>query len=84
MAIVRSLTMRGKVIGDGDHHADTYYMLTGHQPDRSFFVEGINRKPHADEKDAALKHLKAAKTRAEAVTDLVWALVNTREFILNH
>ena len=24
-------------------------MLTGHRPDRSFFVEGINRKPHADD-----------------------------------
>jgi hypothetical protein len=41
--------MSGRVIGNGDHHADTYYMLTGHRPDRSFFVEGINRKPHADD-----------------------------------
>src|SRR5262249_34524391 len=38
LAIVRSLTMTGRVIGDGDHHADTYYLLTGHRPDRSFFV----------------------------------------------
>ena len=44
LAIIRSLTMTGRSIGD--HHADTYYVLTGHQPDRSFFVEGINRKPH--------------------------------------
>ena len=44
LAIVRSLTMTGRSVGD--HHADTYYVLTGHQPDRSFFVEGINRKPH--------------------------------------
>lgn len=44
LAIVRSLTMTGRSIGD--HHADTYYVLTGHQPDRSFSVEGINRKPH--------------------------------------
>jgi hypothetical protein len=49
MAAVRSVTMTGRVIGNGDHHADTYYMLTGHRPDRSFFVEGINRKPHADD-----------------------------------
>ena len=38
----------------------------------------------SDEKAEAAKHLKEAKTRGEAVTDLVWALVNTREFILNH
>lgn len=49
IALVRSVTMTGRAIGDGDHHADTYYMLTGHRPDRSFFVEGINRKPHADD-----------------------------------
>jgi hypothetical protein len=41
--------MSGRVIGNGDHHADTYYMLTGHRPDRSFFAEGINRKPHGDD-----------------------------------
>src|SRR5262245_60109020 len=34
LAVVRSLTMSGRVIGDGDHHADTYYMLTGRRPDR--------------------------------------------------
>jgi hypothetical protein len=47
LAIVRSLTMTGRSIGD--HHADTYYILTGHRPDRSFFTEGIDRKPHADD-----------------------------------
>ncbi len=49
VAVVRSVTMQGLVIGNGDHHADTYYSLTGHRPDRSFFIEGINRKPHADD-----------------------------------
>lgn len=49
VAVVRSVTMSGMVIGNGDHHADTYYSLTGHRPDRSFFVEGINRKPHLDD-----------------------------------
>lgn len=49
LAVVRSVTMTGRVIGNGDHHADTYYMLTGRRPDRTFFVEGINRKPHGDD-----------------------------------
>jgi hypothetical protein len=47
LAVIRSLTMTGYAIGD--HHADTYYALTGHRPDRSFFVEGINREPRADD-----------------------------------
>lgn len=47
MAVIRSLTMSH--YGIGDHHADTYYVLTGQRPDRSFFVEGIDRKPRADD-----------------------------------
>ncbi|MFN0054521.1 MAG: DUF1501 domain-containing protein [Planctomycetales bacterium] len=47
LAVIRSLTMTDYAIGD--HHADTYYILTGHRPDRSFFIEGINRQPHADD-----------------------------------
>jgi hypothetical protein len=47
IALVRSVTMSEESIGD--HHADTYYLLTGHRPDRSFFVEGINRKPREND-----------------------------------
>jgi hypothetical protein len=48
------------------------------------FLATLSRMPTADEKAEAVKHLAEAKTRTEAVTDLIWALVNTREFILNH
>ena len=48
------------------------------------FLATLTRLPRADEKADAVKHLAASKSRAEAVTDLLWALVNTREFILNH
>ncbi len=47
LAVVRSLTMTDRSIGD--HHADTYYVLTGRRPDRSFFTEGINRHPQASD-----------------------------------
>ena len=45
---------------------------------------GVAPLPGAQEKADALEHLKTAKNRTEGVTDLLWALVNTREFILNH
>lgn len=48
------------------------------------FLATLSRLPTTKEKADGLEHLKGAKTRAEGVTDLVWALVNTREFILNH
>ena len=48
------------------------------------FLASLTRKPKPDEKEAAVKHLVTTKTRGDAITDLLWALVNTREFILNH
>ena len=48
------------------------------------FLATLSRFPKPEEKADTLKHLKEAKTRAEAVTEVMWALVNTREFILNH
>lgn len=48
------------------------------------FLATLSRVPTAKEKADGLEHLKSAKNRVEGVTDLVWALVNTREFILNH
>jgi hypothetical protein len=48
------------------------------------FLATLSRRPTAAERDAALAHVRNARTRLEATTDLVWALINTREFILNH
>ncbi|MBY0512482.1 MAG: DUF1549 and DUF1553 domain-containing protein [Gemmataceae bacterium] len=58
--------------------------LTDEQLVEELFLGTLTRLPRADEKATALEHLKAAKSRTEAVADLLWALVNTREFILNH
>ncbi|QJW96023.1 DUF1549 and DUF1553 domain-containing protein [Frigoriglobus tundricola] len=48
------------------------------------FLATLSRVPKPSEKADAVKHLKESKNRTEGVTDLLWALVNTREFILNH
>jgi hypothetical protein len=48
------------------------------------FLAALTRLPRPDEKADAVKHLETAKNRSDAITDLLWALVNTREFILNH
>ena len=58
--------------------------LTNDELADELFLGALTRLPTAGEKAAALERLKDAKTRTEAVTDLLWALVNTREFILNH
>jgi len=51
------------------------------------FLGTLTRLPTAAEKESALKHLSEAKTprdKLEALKVTLWALINTREFILNH
>jgi hypothetical protein len=48
------------------------------------FLATLSRMPTKQQKADGLQHLKDARNRTEGVTDLLWALVNTREFILNH
>lgn len=44
----------------------------------------LSRRPNADERTFLLHHIESANDRAEALTDIAWALVNTREFVTNH
>ncbi len=48
------------------------------------FLASLSRYPDAGERRAALDHVAGASDRAAAVADVLWALINTREFILNH
>jgi hypothetical protein len=48
------------------------------------FLATLSRFPSDKEKQAALDHLKNAKDRQAGFVDTVWALLNTREFIVNH
>ena len=48
------------------------------------YLRVLGRKPAATELKIGLKHLKEAEARTVAFEDLVWALVNSREFITNH
>jgi hypothetical protein len=44
----------------------------------------LSRLPSEDELDAGLEHLGGRADRAGAMADILWALINTREFVLNH
>jgi hypothetical protein len=48
------------------------------------WLAAFARQPTATERTKALDHLKKGADRADAVRDLVWAVVNTREFLLQH
>lgn len=48
------------------------------------FLATLSRYPQPDEIAVFKEHMKSTTKRAEAFADVSWALINTREFILNH
>jgi hypothetical protein len=48
------------------------------------FLASLSRYPRPEEIATFKEHRSSTSDRAAAFTDLVWALINTREFILNH
>jgi hypothetical protein len=48
------------------------------------FLATLSRLPDGDEIRSALDHLHMRSDRASGYIDLLWAIINTREFVLNH
>jgi hypothetical protein len=48
------------------------------------FLATLTRLPTEKEKTAALAHIDKSADRRNAFVETLWALINTREFILNH
>jgi hypothetical protein len=63
-------------------------LLAEKRPDgeaiEELFLATLSRLPNDPERKAALAHLAEKKDRTKAFADVLWALINTREFILNH
>lgn len=48
------------------------------------FLAALSRPPSVDEARSALDHVRTTPDRASGLADVLWALINTREFVLNH
>ncbi len=51
---------------------------------REAWLRTLGRPPEPFEIARAAEHLEEARSLADGITDLLWALINTKEFILNH
>lgn len=49
---------------------------------REAWLRTLSREPSAEEADRALRHMNSAESPLEGLGDLLWALLNTKEFIL--
>jgi hypothetical protein len=48
------------------------------------YLRTLSRRPTDAERSIALEHLNTASDAKAGLRSLLWALVNTKEFILNH
>jgi hypothetical protein len=48
------------------------------------FLGTLSRFPNEKEKAEAVEYIRGGKVRQQSLQDILWALINTREFILNH
>ncbi len=50
----------------------------------SAYLRTLSREPEEDEIQVARQYVQAAKDPATGMRDILWALINTKEFIVNH
>jgi hypothetical protein len=63
--------------------------VAGEQLDRAdlinqVWLRTVGRGPGEEEQRRATEHLASASSVAEGIADLMWAMLNTKEFLLNH
>jgi hypothetical protein len=51
---------------------------------REAYLRTLSRPPSADELQRVGLHIATAKSRTEGLRDVMWALINSKEFVLNH
>jgi len=51
---------------------------------KELYLVALAREPNATEMSAAVKHLTSASDRRQAVEDLGWVLINSKEFLFRH
>jgi hypothetical protein len=57
---------------------------TPEQIARELYLVALARDPNPSELEAAVKHLSSAPDRRQAVEDLGWVLINSKEFLFRH
>ena len=48
------------------------------------FLSTLSRLPGESERQASVRHLKEAESAEKGLQGILWGLINTREFLLNH
>jgi hypothetical protein len=85
LQLIGGATVNGKLRDDNGRMARLAKSTkTSEEITRELYFAALAREPSATETEAAVKHLKDAADRRQAVEDLGWVLINSKEFLFRH
>jgi len=85
LQLIGGATVNGKLRDDNGRMAQL--AKSGKSPDqvtRELYMVALGRDPNPTELTAAVKHLTSSKDLRQAVEDLGWVLINSKEFLFRH
>jgi hypothetical protein len=85
LQLIGGATVNGKLHDDNGRMAQL--VKAGKAPaqiTRELYLAALSREPSKTELEAAVKHLSSAKDLRQAVEDLGWVLINSKEFLFRH
>jgi hypothetical protein len=85
LQLIGGATVNGKLRDDNGRMAQL--AKSGKTPEqivRELYAIALSRDPTAAEQAAAAKHLSSSKDRRQAIEDLGWVLINSKEFLFRH
>jgi hypothetical protein len=85
LQLIGGATVNGKLRDDNGRMAQLAKSTKSPEEiTRALYLVALAREPNATEIEAAAKHLSAAADRRQAVEDLGWVLINSKEFLFRH
>ncbi len=82
--LLNSADVQGKLAGGRSGALSTDKKATPEQKIEELYLIAFSRKPESPEIAAAKAHLEKFQHSKAAYEDLLWALLNTKEFLFNH
>ena len=85
LQLIGGATVNGKLRDDSGRMAQLARSAkTPEQISRELYLVALAREPSSTEVEAAVKHLAGAADRRQAIEDLGWVLINSKEFLFRH
>jgi hypothetical protein len=85
LQLIGGATVNGKLRDENGRMAKlAKSQMTPEDISKELYLVALAREPNATELAAAVKHLNTSTDRRQAVEDLGWVLINSKEFLFRH